>query len=212
MSERLLIFLYSRRNIAGSLLAIAGVAAYLLGFIDRFWLPIVLGLYGVGYLAVPPRPPLRLGQPGGDSPEQIAEFLASLIERVKPRLEPAVFQRVMSIVASINQALPDLARGAVQTGGTLFTVRQIAVDYLPSALDTYLKLPSAYRVRHAVENRKTPHDVLEEQLGLLDGKMQDVLVSVHENDVQALLANGRFLKEKFGEPVFKVSALGDSSA
>jgi hypothetical protein len=52
---------------------------------------------------------------------------------------------------------------------------------------------------------KTAHDVLQEQLGLLDSKMQEILVSVNENDTQALLANGRFLKEKFAEPAFKVS-------
>ena len=209
--NRLLIFLYSRRNVVGSVLAILGLGAYLTGFIDQFWLPIVAGLYAIGYLATPAAPALFFGAPTGNSPAEIQAFLASLVDRVRDALEPRVSQRVMSIVASINQALPELSRGAAQTDGTLFTVRQIAVDYLPSALNTYLKLPPAYRVRHTVENRKTPQDLLEEQLTLLDGKMQEVLVSVHENDVQALLTNGRFLKEKFAEPVFKVTAIGDSS-
>src|SRR5262249_15410180 len=137
--------------------------------------------------------------------------LAELVDRVRTRLEPNLLERVMSIVSSINATLPELSRGAVAVDATRYTVRQIAVDYLPSALETYLKLPGGYRVRHTVDGRKTPRDLLQEQLALLDGKMQEILVGVHENDVQAPLANGRFLKEKFAEPVFKVTAGGESS-
>src|SRR5262249_36912902 len=43
--ERFWLYLYSGKNIAGSVLALLGVGAYLLGLIDRFWFPIVLGLY-----------------------------------------------------------------------------------------------------------------------------------------------------------------------
>jgi hypothetical protein len=208
-ARRLQSFLYSRRNIVGSLLAILGVGAFLVGLIDHFWLLIVAGLYGVGYLATPQPAVITLGGPAGDSPEEIAAFLDSLVARVRGRLEPNVLQRVTSIVSSINQTLPELASGA-QVDGTSFTVRQIATDYLPGALQTYLKLPASYRTRQAVDQRKTPQDVLVEQLTLLDGKMQEILVSVHQNDVQALLANGRFLKEKFAAPVFKVTADGDA--
>jgi len=56
-----------------------------------------------------------------------------------------------------------------------------------------------------VQNGKSAHAVLNEQLTLLDGKMQEILVSVNENDTQALLANGRFLKEKFSTSEFRVA-------
>lgn len=204
--RQLSLFLYSRRNIVGCVLALAGVAAYFLGLIDHYWILIVAGLYGIGYLATPQPAPIALGGPTGDSPEEITAFLDRLTARVQNKLEPSVLQRVKSIVASIDQTLPELSGGAAQTDGTLFTVRQIAVDYLPSALETYLKLPPAYRTRQTLDNRQTPQAVLEEQLTLLDGKMQEILVSVHENDVQALLANGRFLKEKFGPSMFRVTS------
>src|SRR5262249_49859464 len=146
-------FLTSRRNIVGSALAIVGLGAYLAGLIDHFWLAIVVGLYGVGYFATPKPSPLALGAPQGDSPEEIAAFLDALVARVKGKLEPGVLQRVTSIVSSINQTLPELARNTAQVDGTSFTVRQIATDYLPNALVTYLKLPPAYRTRQAVDNR-----------------------------------------------------------
>jgi hypothetical protein len=200
-------FFYSRKNIVGSILALTGLGLYFVGLIEHFWLPIVLGLYGVGYLATPQPPALSLGDPNvGQSPEEIKAALARLLGSVRDLVEPDVLARITSIVSSINDALPLLVRGGTNMDGTLFTVRQMAVDYLPGALEAYLKLPKAYRTRRTLDSGQTAKDALQEQLGLLDGKMQDVLVSVHENDVQALLANGRFLKEKFAASTFKVGA------
>ena len=205
--EPVAMFLYSRKNIVASTLALAGLGLYFVGVIDQFWFPIVLGLYGVGYFATPQPPALTLGDPSvGQSPEEIKAALARLVDRVHDLVEPDVLARITSIVSSINDALPLLVRGGANLDGTLFTVRQMAVDYLPGALETYLKLPKAYRTRRTLEGGQTAKDALQEQLALLDGKMQEVLVSVHDNDVQALLANGRFLKEKFAAPTFKVGA------
>jgi hypothetical protein len=198
-------FLYSRRNIAGCVLALAGVALYLTGVIDRFWLPIVVGLYGVGFFATPKPNVALLSADVGEDPAAISHALTEILDRIRDRVEPDVFGSVKSIANAINEALPRLAAGDPQLSGARFTVRQMATDYLPSTLQSYLKLPAGYRRMHSVGGGKTAHDVLQEQLGLLDSKMQEILVSVNENDTQALLANGRFLKEKFAEPAFKVS-------
>jgi hypothetical protein len=205
--DRLWMFLYSGKNIAGSVLALAGVAAFLLGAIDRFWLPIVLGLYGVGYLAMPAPKGLVFDRlDAGESPDAIRKSLDRLVVRIRGKVEPDVSTRVASIVSSINDTLPLLTTGGAQVDGALFTVRQMAVDYLPSALETYLKLPVAYRLRRALQDGKTAHAVLQEQLELLDSRMQEILVSVHENDTQKLLANGRFLKERFGGAGFQIAS------
>ena len=203
--NRVLMFLYSRRNIVGCALALAGVALYLTGLIDRFWLPIVAGLYGVGFFATPRASVALLSGDVGEEPEAISRVLKQILERIQGRVEPDVFNSVKSIATAITDALPRLTTGDPQLNGARFTVRQMATDYLPSTLQSYLKLPPGYRRVHSVGGGKTAHDVLQEQLGLLDGKMQEILVSVNENDTQALLANGRFLKEKFAEPTFKVS-------
>jgi len=205
--EPVAMFLYSRKNIVASLLALTGLGLYFVGIIDHFWLPIVVGMYGVGYFATPRPPAFSLGDATvGQSPEEIKAALATLVRRVHDLVEPDVLARITSIVSSINDALPLLVRGGANMDATLFTVRQMAVDYLPGALEAYLKLPKAYRTRRTLQSGQTAKDALQEQLALLDGKMQEVLVSVHENDVQALLANGRFLKEKFAAPTFQVGA------
>lgn len=204
-ADRLLLFLYSRRNIAGSLLALGGVALYLTGIIDRFWLPIVAGLYGVGYLATPR--PAKLLVPGWStqSPKEIADSLAALVKHIRGRVEPDVLDRVTSIVTSINETLPRLTAADAELDDAHFTVRQMAIDYLPSTLDSYLKLPAVYRGRRTLSSGKTAHAMLEEQLALLDSKMQEVVVSVVENDTQALLANGLFLRERFADHELKLS-------
>src|SRR5262249_10203167 len=51
--ERVLLFLYSTRHIAGSVAALLGLGLYFLGVVDRFWWAIVAALYVGGYLVVP---------------------------------------------------------------------------------------------------------------------------------------------------------------
>ena len=200
MRRGLLLFLYSTRNIAGSLLALGGLGLFLTGVIDHYWLAIVAGLYGVGFLAAPPSRALVLGPDASLSASEVEAGLRRMLSSIKGRVEPDVQARVASIVDAIGEAMPRLSEGEA-----LFTVRQMAVDYLPSTLDAYVKLPPAYRRLHPVQNGKSAHSVLNDQLTLLDKKMQEILVSVNENDTQALLANGRFLKEKFSTSEFRVA-------
>ncbi len=59
--RRLETFLYSRRNIVGSLLALGGLALHFVGLVaGPIWLPITIGLYLIGYLVVPAEQGLAL--------------------------------------------------------------------------------------------------------------------------------------------------------
>jgi hypothetical protein len=193
-------FVSSRRHIVGSLFALAGLIVYLVGASDQYWLFVVIGLYALGYFGTP-KPRLRPDSAAVvQSPEAIARFLDAVVERVRRELEPPVLARVMSIVASINEVLPVLARGTMQMDGTSFAVRQIATDFLPTALDAYLRIPAAHRSRRPRDDDRSAGEILQEQLGLLDTKMRDVLLSVQRNDLQSVLDNGRFLKKRFATP------------
>jgi len=105
----------------------------------------------------------------------------------------------MSVVVSINEVLPVLARGTMQMDGTSFAVRQIATEFLPTALDAYLSLSRRERARRRGDTR-TAREILLEQLGILSEKMRDVALSVQRNDLQSVLDNGRFLKSRFATP------------
>ena len=62
----------------------------------------------------------------------------------------------------------------------------------------YLNLPRAYATLHPVQDRKTPKQVLMDQLTLLESKMSEVADDLRRNDTDRLLANRRFLEERFG--------------
>lgn len=130
------------------------------------------------------------------SPEAIAKALGLLLDAMRRKLEPALFDELQSIVSSINQVLPVLARGTMQMDGTSFTVRQIATEYLPTALNAYVSIPAGRRQRRATLTERTPHEDMLQRLALIDTKMHDILVSVQQNDLRSLLDNGRMLKER----------------
>ena len=101
------------------------------------------------------------------------------------------------IQASILKLLPRVEHHPAGSED-FFIVQRTALEYLPSALDAYLHLPRAYATLHRVEGGKTPSQVLLDQLDLLEAKLDDISDDIAANDSDRLLANGRFLREKFG--------------
>ena len=50
-----------------------------------------------------------------------------------------------------------------------------------------------------LQGGKTPQQLLREQVQLLDEKLDEIADAVHQHDTDRLLANGRFLEERFGK-------------
>jgi hypothetical protein len=90
-----------------------------------------------------------------------------------------------------------------------FEVRKIAFEYLPDTLNEYLRLPPTLARTEALHGENTAEDTLNEQLTLLDTTLHDLAKSLFEKDATGLLVHGRFLKEKFAEPLFHSS--GDAA-
>jgi hypothetical protein len=61
----------------------------------------------------------------------------------------------------------------------------------------YLALPSVFARLHPLREGKTAHQLLLEQLDLLDGKMREIAADLHHQNSQQLLIHGRFLEDKF---------------
>jgi hypothetical protein len=70
-------------------------------------------------------------------------------------------------------------------------------DYLPTTLRTFLALDPATR-NQARPGSKTPTAALEEQLDFLLDSATEVLSAVRNDDANALVAQGSFLRTKFG--------------
>lgn len=80
----------------------------------------------------------------------------------------------------------------------LYIVRQTATEYLPRTIDAYLALPVGQGNRPVTVDGKTALQELKEQLDLLDRKLDDITEDLQRQDFDRLLANRRFLEDRFG--------------
>jgi len=81
----------------------------------------------------------------------------------------------------------------------LYLVRQTASDYLPRTIDSYLGLPKqAVAGAPLSVDGKTAYQELRAQLDLLDSKLDDIAQDLQRQDTDRLLANRRFLEDRFG--------------
>jgi hypothetical protein len=135
----------------------------------------------------------------GFDPNDVKQALDTQVRMITGKVPPEVMAKVLMIRQIILGILPrsgNLPPGSPQ----LFIIARTATNYLPTSLQAYLDLPRAYATRHPVQDGKTSKEVLLDQLTLLETKMNEVADDIHRNDSDRLLANGRFLQERFGRP------------
>lgn len=197
VASPVLSYLYSGKNIVGSTLALFGLLLFFTGVVTSFFWPfVVIAMYGIGALLAPGPPKVALAGTSFD-PDSIRRSLQRTLSISSGKLPPDLQARLQGIADTITGILPHFSEFPPGSPD-LFVVGRTATDYLPSALQAYLNLPRAYATLHKMPNGKTADQVLGDQLALLSSKMDEVADAVHKKDSDALLANGRFLEEKFG--------------
>jgi hypothetical protein len=80
----------------------------------------------------------------------------------------------------------------------LYVLQRTTEEYLPNTLDAYLALPPGYAHAAVSPDGKTALQALWEQLNLLDSKLDEIAYSLNRHNLDRLVANGRFLEERFG--------------
>ncbi len=195
--HRFWVWLYSNGNLLGSALALVGLGLYFTGLLGDIWWLIVPGLYAAGYLIAPqPRP-----RQGALSQAQmdLHEALDELRRRAHNGLTAERLETFERLIASLRDTLPLLEQQSLGDRSA-YTLRQTILDYLPATLDNYLRLPKAYRQMHKLADGRTPRQVFVTQLNTLNDEVQSSLAALAENDAQQLLANERFLADRFSRP------------
>ena len=211
-------FLYSRKNIAGCLLAVGGLALYFLGITGGLiGLGVIAGLYAIGYLVVPPERGVAVTLFNTQDTRDITEGLNKLLVSIRFRVADDVYNEVGSIAHAIVETLPSNGTGINPADPNVNLIRQTALSYLPQALDAYLAIPRLYAERRPVQDGKTAHDILMDQLNLMDTKMKEMANAIAQNDTDRLLANARFVQERFASSSLqltsaKVGATTDESS
>jgi hypothetical protein len=193
-SRRLLRYLCSNKNLAGSAGGVAGLALYFTGVVGELWPLVVAGLYGVGALATPPTRTIDLR--GGLDAGNLERAMAEQRRRIGGRLPDDVLAAVGRIHDQVREVL--VRSHALPLGSPdAFAVERTVLDYLPTALESYLNLPRGYANRVPVSRGRTARMVLLDQLALLEAKLGEVLEALARGDTDRLLAHGRFLEDRF---------------
>jgi hypothetical protein len=211
--NRLERFLYSRRNIVGSVLAVVGLALHFVGLVGGLaWLPITIGLYAIGVLLVPGERDLDIRLDAAQDAAEIRDGLAHLVRSLRGKVAEDLLAKVVGIQGSILGTLE--IEGSLGDGAdpNVYLIRQTALAYLPEAFSTYLRMPRIMAERRAIAGGRTPHDVLLDQLDLMDRRLANVADDLARHDSDKLLANGRFLAEKFGVSSLRVEATASEEA
>ena len=81
----------------------------------------------------------------------------------------------------------------------LYVLQRTTSEYLPTTLQAYLDLPPGYANAVVTADGKTALQTLHDQLDLLDRKLDEIAFDVHRQNLDRLVANGRFLEERFGQ-------------
>jgi len=192
-------FLGSPGHVVGALFAIGGIILLNAGLISGLLAAgVIVGLYATGYfLASRPAITENIGALPAKDSDRIAAGLDQMLATIRKRVAPDIYATVVSIRDAIAYTLDHT--GDMQTDPDIYAVRQTALTYLPEALSKYMSLPRAYAERQMVEGNKTAHDILLDQLRLMETKVHEVADSVIERSSQRLVTHGRFIADRFGE-------------
>jgi hypothetical protein len=210
--RRLQYFFFSRKNLAGMALAIGGLALYAFGIVGApAWIPITAALYAIGYLLVPGNPQLDVRLDAAQDAKDVRAGLDRLLKGIRGKVADDLYARAWHIRESIVATL-EVEGAENETDPNVYLIRQTALSYLPEAFATYLRMPRVMAERRRIANGRTPHDVLLEQLDLMDRRLEDVADDIARHDSDKLLANGRFLADKFGSSAFQLQPTADAGA
>jgi hypothetical protein len=200
--QHLQLYLYGTRNIAGCVLAFAGLGLLFGGVIHDYWWAIVAGLYGAGAIGWPQRNYAQTALQTDLSAGQLAQQLRRLVDSVAPGLPKDALGSLRSIQDTLGELLPrlqDLSDRGVISGRDSFTVIETVRRYLPDTLAAYLRLPKYYAQMQTLADGRTASQTLLEQLQVLDSSLKNVAKSAFAGDAEALVTNGQFLQSKFSE-------------
>ncbi|TMD43781.1 MAG: hypothetical protein E6I88_00380 [Chloroflexi bacterium] len=187
-------FLTSRRHLVGCALALLGAVLALLDPVGPAGLVLVGGFYLVGVAAARPD---RSHHDYGFDPRQVARAMQQELADVTGRVPADVLVQLQRIELLIRvEVLPRLE--CLPPGSLdLYLVERTAVEYLPSAVEHYLRV-TAGPVSGQTASQSIPLQILSDELRLLEDEMRRIATVVQSVDVDRMLAHRRFLSGRFG--------------
>jgi hypothetical protein len=143
----------------------------------------------------PPSAPAGWEQPVTPS-QQVAQEVGQSPadwERLPPDVQAKVRQ-----VQHKAEVLSQYAAGFPPFSHDLYVVRRTTAEYLPKTIAAYLAVPARRDDDVLPTPSPTPLDELRAQLQLLEAKLDEIAQDVQRKDMDGLMANRRFLEDRFG--------------
>jgi hypothetical protein len=195
--DRLSLYFWGRKNKIGMLGAVAGCGVVAAGLVaGPFALFIPPALYAAGALVTPTEQRARLQISNSSDMRLVKRDLDRLCDEAEKQLPSELAELVDETQGLIGEILERTQNVSRTANPELHTVRQTAVDYLPTALNEYLSLPTDYATRHKNQlTGRTAEQELEMQLKLIRDEMRNALNAILDGNVSNLVSHGIFLRE-----------------
>ena len=196
--DRITRYLFSTANIAGTTAALSVLMLFLFGVIGSGWMLLTAGAYLAGALpfAFKEKP---AHMPKGLSTADSLEWLRVYVMPQLPSNAKATLGDILSCVEGLMPRLKQMEQDGLVEATSRAMLKQTVTNLLPEAVENYLRLPPRYANHKTLENGKTAHELLLEQLELLQNHVHSLEDNIVSADVNSMLVNGRFLQDKFSQ-------------
>ncbi|MFE7774025.1 hypothetical protein ACFU5O_09000 [Streptomyces sp. NPDC057445] len=196
-SDRVLGYLESRKNLAGSALGLAGLGLTFAGVAGAYWPVVVAGLYGAGALIAPPERPRAPGFP--EPAEQLDELRGDLgrlrAYLAEVDLPPAAAGRLTELDALLAALLEPgwVADALAADAEAVHALSRAIRQDLPESVDTYTRTRWWTRLNPGSE---PPERHLERQLGLLHAEAESLASALREQEARRQQTHTRYLEDR----------------
>ncbi|SNX63679.1 hypothetical protein SAMN06272735_5490 [Streptomyces sp. TLI_55] len=190
-------YLESRKNIAGSVCGLVGVALTLAGVAGPYWPFVVAGLYGAGALVAPPERPALPDFPDASAQldalrgdfEKLCGYLAEV------ELPPAAAGRLTELTDLLTALLdPGWATELLtQDPEGVHTLSRAVRQDVPEAVDTFVRTRWWTRL---APGQEAPERHLERQLTLLQEEAERLAGALRETEARRQESHTRYLEDR----------------
>ena len=133
---------------------------------------------------------------------EVLAVLDRLVTNVRGLVPETDMAALLRIRHSAELALPTTDGPLDLTNHETWLVRQICTDYLPGALEHYIALPSDLASEPVLDGRSA-RDVLDEQLALIESRLDEMAAHTYRREANGLLTHARFVADSLRPDPFQ---------
>ena len=137
------------------------------------------------------------------TPQPASPTPAPVIPRVRidyddDNVPPGAQQRIKRILTSLQEVETAMNREQIP-GFTRIDVEQMRDQHLPALVKSYVDIPAAHRSEIFRKTGKSASFILNESLDQMQGRINEILHNLAQNDLDAFTNNTRFIGQRYAD-------------